>query len=50
MSRNRLRSIEIPNTITRIGKEAFYSINPFFSNNIQTVTFEQGSVLKEIDD
>ena len=50
MSRNRLRSIEIPNTITRIGKEAFYSINPFFSNNLQTVTFEQGSVLKEIDD
>ena len=46
---SRLRNLEIPNTVTRIGVSSFASYSPWHSNNLEVVTFEEGSVLKEID-
>jgi hypothetical protein len=46
-----LYTVEIPNTITRIGKNAFAAnITEFLSNDISLVTFEKNSTLEIIDD
>jgi len=47
---NHISSIKIPNTITKISKEAFACLIWTSPNDLTTVLFEEGSQLKIIDD